>query len=702
MNKSHTDSTNPYQYILRYYLPLAPDVEPGFTEDRFNELLDLCRTSEIEAVMFYVACHPEWYYLPDKLEHAAASAGEMMPWIQRLRKAGISYQINFQNLGGAWDGGWDFREYFGWEMYVNADGQRSHGCACLLGQRFREVMTRELQIWAQTRPDVIWMDDDFRLHNHSTGLFEAWRGGKNPSPLDFGCYCNNHLNGFAKKTGNRYTREEIVAAVLKPGIPDPVRESWLDYLNDAMCDTAEWVEKTIHEVSPETRVALMTSVPDVHAAEGRRWSRLLPALSGDNRILLRPHFGPYAENSPREFCNSYLYLDQLIEDTSSAAQVDYYPELENTRFTVWSKSIAATRMQMILSAYMGCPGITLSIFDLYGVDLQEEKEWGDLLKESHPLLTSLKNMRLEQWRRLGVILVTNPEGVKTATLKQGGDWPDLCGAKRLWGTAFASMGVPCYYKTADSIPSGSVVALDGYSVSLLTDCMLKRLLASNDLILDSEAAARIEERGFSALTGVGTGEDLPFVAASEEWTEKGEAYRVKVASRIPGNCWKKLVPTGDARRVTMLISPDGRRYPGLVYYKNPKGRAVLTYAAHTLLGDGFFTKKRVSLWKSLIEAMSGEEWVTLEHQGYGLFLARKAESCILVCAVNLGADPIREISLKIKTTSELKKIWIMDEYGNRIHRGTIEIEDENSYRATVACSLHLYGVAIIGIESMDR
>ena len=86
MNKSHTDSTNPYQYILRYYLPLAPDVEPGFTEDRFNELLDLCRTSEIEAVMFYVACHPAWYYLPDKLDHAAASPGEIMPWIQRLRK----------------------------------------------------------------------------------------------------------------------------------------------------------------------------------------------------------------------------------------------------------------------------------------------------------------------------------------------------------------------------------------------------------------------------------------------------------------------------------------------------------------------------------------------------------------------------------------------------------------------------------------
>ena len=52
----------------------------------------------------------------------------------------------------------------------------------------------------------------------------------------------------------------------------------------------------------------------------------------------------------------------------------------------------------------------------------------------------------------------------------------------------------------------------------------KDVVASNDLILDSEAAARIEERGFSALTGVGTGEDLPFVAASEEWTEKGEAY----------------------------------------------------------------------------------------------------------------------------------------------------------------------------------
>jgi hypothetical protein len=149
-------------------------------------------------------------------------------------------------------------------------------------------------------------------------------GKKGAEQLDFGCFCDAHLAAFSKKIGRKVTREEVREAILSQGEPRELAIRYRGFQREVCAEMNRRIEKTIHEVSPETRVALMTSVPDVHAVEGRDWGEFLATLSGDLVPLIRPHFGPYIESDPRIFGDAYLLdidLKNAVENPGSYADI---------------------------------------------------------------------------------------------------------------------------------------------------------------------------------------------------------------------------------------------------------------------------------------------------------------------------------------------------------------------------------------------
>ena len=202
-------------YILRYHIPCDPTYDEKVFKQRENELMDFCIKSHVGAVMFYVDLHPNWYYMPDSPEHTRYFAELMTGLIEKLRKNNISYQLNYQNLIGAWDGGADFTGVNNWECWVDERGRQSGGVACCIGKNFRKIAGEKLKIWAATKPDAIWIDDDIRFHNHRTALRDVW-SGKIPSEItDFGCFCDAHIELFNKKYSCAVTRSELVDGILK-------------------------------------------------------------------------------------------------------------------------------------------------------------------------------------------------------------------------------------------------------------------------------------------------------------------------------------------------------------------------------------------------------------------------------------------------------------------------------------------------------
>lgn len=684
---------NKETYILRYYLPCEPICREDTTFARMEALISYCIQYRITAVMLYVDLNPYWYYMPDDIEHVKYYSKIVKVLAEKMRGQGISYQLNYQNLFGSWDGGADLQEAYNWENYVDELGIASRGCACSIGERFRETAGAKLRIWAETKPDVIWIDDDIRFHNHRTSI-EDWWSGKIPSErTDFGCFCDRHIRLFNEKHHWAYTRDQIVRGILNGNGKNGMRRAWLDFSGECAEEVAEWIEQTIHEASPETRIAIMTSSPDAHSVEGRHWGGFLEKLSGGDTPLLRPTFGPYAEKEPRDFLDSYLVVEQLKANIRSQYPegFDFCPEIENTRFTRWSKSVAATGYQIMLSAFLGCRGVTLSIFDLEGCVLAEEPEYGQLLQSRRNFADRMAGWDLWEWESQGVGLVTAPERIAAqCNARQAAQMHQLASG-RLWDKGLTKAGIPCRYITPDQAGRWKCAALDGYTANLLQDAEIEKLL-SGGLLLDAGAAEVLNRRGFSEGIGVGVGEEGSCITASEilHRLRRSDGSEVRVPSRIDGGKWSRLIPEG-AETISSLVTPYGTEYPGFTFYENGLGGRICVYAGKGSLGDGFYSNYRVRMLKDICRELSGERLFEMNNASYALMAVKRRKEEYAVFIANMSADEMRDIV--IRAPRRVREAAVIDAEGTEY---PAQIEGDRI--SCGAAALPLYGALVCRIR----
>lgn len=714
MNISWSIPEHKAVYILRYFLPRPPYVDRVTAQARLEELLAFCRRTHVEAVQFYVNFHENWCYMPDSPEHAEIWAAEMAKLGSVIREAGISFQLNFQVLLGHGTGRMDFRSEFPWEYLTDHRGNEVPGCACPLGRKFRERMGGQLRAWARTKPDVIWIDDDFRLHNHGQGT----------NGLDWYCYCPLHLGLFHKRLGRepgrKLDREQLLRSILQKGQPDDLRTQWLGFLNDTMAETAEWISGEIHSVSPETRVAQMISMPDVHAVEGRHWGDFLGGISGrTHHPLTRPHFGPYSESAPFDFLHAYTALDQTMATIrmQTEGKVDHCPEIENSRFTRWAKSAVATRFQLWLGQLLGCPGVTLSLFDLEGTALDEEPLYEELLRDEKSALDSIASLGLVDWKRRGAGLLVSPDYARNMELDvsayesepaAGSLGPSaLLGPGRTWDAVLLRMGIPACYVSPQEAIDAEVVALDGTSVWIPDDVSMVEILAGG-VLLDANAARVLIKRGFGRMIGVHLQEEHTFQTSAEmlhggKW---GMADK-RMPMRLAANCWVELVPSKGAELCSTLIDPQGGLHPGLVVYENDRGGRIATYAGSVRLGAEFYNHARVAWMGQVIGWLGRNRFPLLAPVRQSMLAVRKDEdSRIMIAFSNLAADPVNTISGMFTCGKEIRMIRRLARDGEWSQADIAITRAEGSqdtciFTATVS-GLQLYEWSIFLIETEEE
>ncbi len=601
-----------FRYLLRY------SIDPGFeAEARLEELRRFCLEASVEEVMLFIGAEELSTGFPDEEELEAYL--RLFSLAKRVLGAeGVELSLNPWFTLYCVPRGRRQRSEHGFRLMVGENGARSPIVACPLCERWQEYLcTTFARIAREIEPVAIWIEDDWRLHNHGGDL--GWGG----------CFCDEHLQRFAN--GRAITREGLLAALLQPGPPHPWREEWLALSRASLLEPLDRLKRAVYVASPSTELGLMSSMPDQHSIEGRDWGAIGRILSSDgHRFLLRPHLRPYTEEWMVRVPPSILR--QTLE---CAPQATFYPELENSpRSGIYSKSASVTRLQMYEAAVLGAPGITLNHFDMMGNGISLDPRFGTLLKSSKPMLNALHSLALRSEEACGVEVLFSPqiagvlhlngmEGASSAlalamqdpsqagNVEADGGMNRLAHPSLIWGEACAILGIPHRY-TSRVGDGEAAVLVSGQTLRAFERSEVERLLGGR-VVLDGEALSILLEWGYGSEVGarVAAWRSLQESGFSfEEWEKGG----VRMSAQRCAERMLAIEPLSGAEVVSWICNGARERlWPGCYRYVNQRGGEI-TVLAYPLDGKaqyfmGFFNPFRQRM---LRELFASEYWVACD------------------------------------------------------------------------------------------
>ncbi|MEV7026234.1 hypothetical protein, partial [Kitasatospora sp. NPDC093558] len=385
----------PARYHLRFQLHAASDAA---------ELAAFCRESGVDEVVLLLgaeelsAGHPSGE-AEDRLYETARAASEV------LREAGLDVSLNPWVTAGHADRGRVDR--LGFAPMVGPTGTVATAQASFACPRFRSWLTAHYGRFAELGLRVLWLEDDFRYHNHAP---LEWGGGFEPLMLD----------RLGEALGSSVTREEVVSAVTAPGAPHPWRAALQRVWREAQLEVAQAVAKVVAERSDgRTQLGLMSSEPGVHSVEGRDWPALFDALAIDGRVSHRPHFARYSDAPGRELSFSVWMLE--VQRALRPAHVRSEPEVENWPHTAWSKSDTQTWSELVAAQLAGSDALFLNLHPMQSGRAGRFPRVAELLCRSRPALDRVAS----KGDTFGVALPVRQDAAAHVRTVRGGRLADL-------------------------------------------------------------------------------------------------------------------------------------------------------------------------------------------------------------------------------------------------------------------------------------
>ncbi|MEU6172352.1 hypothetical protein ABZ832_10500 [Streptantibioticus parmotrematis] len=503
-----------------------------------------------------------------------------------LVASGIEVSLNPWVTTGHTDRG--RRDDLGFAPMVSPGGEVATAQASFACPRWRSWLRGHYGRFAELGFRVLWLEDDFRFHNH---LPLDWGGGFEPLMLE----------RLAVLAGEPVTRERAVAALTAPGPPHPLRAMLQQVWRDAQLEVATMVAREVAERSAgRSRLGLMSSRLGPASVEGRDWAALFDALtSGGLPPVQRPHFAPYTDAPGRELSYSVWMLE--AQRHLRPAGVDSEPEIENWPHTAWSKSDTQTWSEMVAAQLAGSDALLLNVHPTYGGRAERYPAVGAMLRRSRPALDWIARRRSAEADALGVGLPFRQD--TAARIRTGG-------AARGNGLLVdPALGAPPADRALDELAAdpqpaadfllrygipvtprpAQVQALFGAAAWAFDDEEVRRML-SGGLLLDGVAAAVLDERGFGRWTGVRVTETVareqdaePGPYAMERVTAQAAHAGVSEGTGLSVNlqpALARLEPLDGATVWTRVVTADGAYWgAGRCGFVNDLGGRVMVLAA---------------------------------------------------------------------------------------------------------------------------
>lgn len=461
-----------YIYSLRYALQPERD-----NEERIKNLLTFCENADIDEINFFVN-HEEinrGHLTLEKNEKWVSLCKELK---SILAKKKIRFSINPGTTLMHGDRGRVLDSELHFQTMVDASGTQAKAVACPLDPIFQEYISDIYAQLAKAEPDLLWVEDDIRHHNHK--------------PVNWGCFCDKHMEEYSKRIGHKVKREEFVEGILKEGDPHPYRKIYMDMCQEEIINIFSKMHKKVKEVSPNTKMALMTSQPPQHSVEGRDWNEVLDVLCGSDVRVTRPHLPSYNEVTPKVYSNefnSYVRTASILIGENS----EIYPELENYMYSRYAKSNRFTEMQLKTSLVMNPVGSTMNLFDMMGTGVNFDDGLDTLLKNIKPYLSKMKSLDLKVKNQKGIVCLFHQQASYNIHTESN-TREALIPHETMWLELLSAFGIACVACDQIDDIKNEIVAVSGQYFRNVSNEQIEKLFKDNYIMLDGESCAILKER----------------------------------------------------------------------------------------------------------------------------------------------------------------------------------------------------------------
>lgn len=456
-----------------------------FEDERIAEVVDFCVKYGFDNVMLFI--NAEEY----NVGHMTIEQAQ--PWIATMKKAkavltekGITVSLNPWIELGHLDRCRPLQDGQNFTTQVDYDGNQCQMVACPLCENWKKYFLEfYTYIIKELNPDTVWIEDDFRLHNHGDLHFG-------------GCFCDLHMQRYNQLLGTNYTREQFTDRLFRKNPDKRVKKAWLDVNRECMVSLAEDIGRAVARLHLGTKVGLMSSRHEKHALEGRDWHRIHNGFAQGGPIIDRLHLPCYNEISAKEY---YLAFNQLPFHCRALLpeQTIVYPELENGSFSTFTKDARFLRFQLESAIPLCIDGMTYDIYDFVGNGIVDNFRYGEVVKEITPYLDGVTNLNLRYNQLDGVILPIDEKTVYKRDVEVR-SFDDLSPDEAYFNAYITSLGINCKVSTQKTFYN-KVVVLGGGNAYNFTAKQLQNLFDNNYVVLDGGAVRILIDRGLGYLFG---------------------------------------------------------------------------------------------------------------------------------------------------------------------------------------------------------
>ena len=215
---------------------------------------------------------------------------------------------------------------------------------CPLDEKLIACYQNALKMLAGAHPDLIMLDDDFRLNVRRDRTMA--------------CCCKLHMAKLEDKMGRKLTREELKQSVFT-GKKNDCRDAWLEVQGDSMLAFAKKLREALDTVDPTIRMSTCACY-DTWDFDGTDLIELAKAFAGNTKPFLRSFGAPYHSNRIAKALENTRLQSKWCKEAKIEvfAEGDLYPR---PRFRVPSRPLEL--YDLALCATGANDGILKYMFD---------------------------------------------------------------------------------------------------------------------------------------------------------------------------------------------------------------------------------------------------------------------------------------------------------------------------------------------------